>query len=98
MAAVHAIPLNTIASSVDIQAGLKARVLTGRADTLYFVKKCIINIAGQVKAIIIGVLREKKAEGMRFAIVLDEWTSVGNCKYMNVIIFWGKDIFLTWVL
>lgn len=38
LAAVHAIPLNTIASSADIQAGFKALVLTGRADTLYYVK------------------------------------------------------------
>lgn len=52
-----------------------------------------MNIAGQVKEIVIGVLREKKAEGMRFAVVLDEWTSVGNCKYMNVVIFWGRGQF-----
>lgn len=86
MAALDGIPLNTIVKSKDIQLGLNARNLIGKADTFYLVRGCITKMSKEVRELIRSLLMAEKKRGVRFSITIDEWTSVGNARYLTITI------------
>lgn len=93
MAASDGIPLNTIVKSKDIQLGLKARHLTGKADTFYLVSGCIRKMAEIVRENILTLLREEKKKVLRFSLTIDEWTSVESARYFTITIHTTKQFY-----
>lgn len=93
MAASDGIPLNTIVKSKDIQLGLKARHLTGKADTFYLVSGCIRKMAEIVRENILTLLREEKKKVLRFSLTIDEWTSVESAHYFTITIHTTKQFY-----
>ena len=76
MASVDRIAFKTIASSVDIQEGLRARGFRVLKDETS-IKSNIMAFAKEVKQEIKAKL-EKLRLTQKFAITLDEWTAINN--------------------
>lgn len=84
MAAKDGISFNTICNSSDIRAGLVARGFKNVPKSRNTIRKMVLDYYEQVKKLVIKEIIDQISRGFKFSLTLDEWTSFGNCRYMNV--------------
>ena len=83
MTAVDRIPFNTIATSEDIRAGIKAMGLEIPTSS-NGIRNVVWRFFDEIKAGVKVDIAEKLAADGRFSISVDEYTSCKNRRYMTI--------------
>ena len=78
------VSFSTICNSNDIRAGLVARGYKNIPKSRHTIRKIVIDYFEQIKKQVIKEITDQISRGSKFSLTLDEWTSFGNCRYMNV--------------
>lgn len=85
LVAVDGIPMSVLASSFDLK-----KLFSNAYSSANSIKASVDTVAGFVRRQIVDELDVLKRNGERFSITLDEWTSIGSRRYLNINIH-GKD-------
>jgi len=84
LVAVDGLSFNVICTSEDIRAGLKARGHTTLPTSPNAVKVTVIGYAKKLREVVSNEIALAKADGQRFSLTFDEWSSLRNRRYMNI--------------
>ena len=84
MEAKDGISFSTICNSNDIRAGLVAQGYKNVPKSRNTIRKMALDYYEQIKKQVIKEIIDQIGRGSKFFLTLDEWTSFGNCRYMNV--------------
>ena len=84
MTAKDGISFNTICNSTSIRARLVVRGYKNIPKSRNTIRKMVLDYYEQIKKQVIKEIIDQISRGSKFSLTLDEWTSFGNCRYMNV--------------
>ena len=84
MAAKDGISFSTICNSIDIRPGLVAQGYKNVSKSCNTIRKMVLDYYEQIKKQVIKDIIDQISRGSKFSLTLDEWTSFGNWRYMNV--------------
>jgi hypothetical protein len=81
---------HTLATSKDIRAGLEARSFQNIPKSANTIRQRVLTYAEKITNEMKQQLQSSLAEGHRFSLSTDEWTSVSSHRFININIHCGK--------
>jgi len=84
LTACDGLSFNVIATSMDLRRGLVAMGFSQVPSAVATIKQHVMAYGQRVRSFVMTDLEKKKAEGQRFSLTFDEWTSKRNRRYMNI--------------
>lgn len=92
LCAKDGIPFSVISDSVDIRKFINQSGL-GTAPTSHnTVRICVLAYYNEIKNLFISKLKEEKERVGQFTLSFDEWSSLRNVRYMNLIVHTDKQL------
>lgn len=83
MVAKDGIPFRLFVTSHDLRSSLNARgVKVPNSQTT--ITKQVLDVASRLETLIKDDIQQRKRNGERFSLTLDEWTALNNRRYMNI--------------
>ena len=84
MTALDGIPFIKFCKSQDLRMLLIAKGFKEIPKSSKTIKKHVMEYADKVKQEIVKQISQQQVDNKAFSVTLDEWTSIKNCRYMNI--------------
>ena len=84
LTACDGLSFNVIATSKDLRRGLVAMGFSHVLSAVATIRQHVMDYGQRVRSFVMTDKEKKKAEGQRFSLTFDEWTSTRNRRYMNI--------------
>ncbi|XP_035716703.1 uncharacterized protein LOC118439484 [Folsomia candida] len=98
MTAKDGIPFSVFSTSTDLRRALKSDGFTDLPKSAHTIKKIVIGYSQKIKSTENEHVLDLKRIGRKFSVTFDEWSSIKNRRYMNVILhgkpqeFWNLGL------
>jgi len=84
LTACDGLSFTVIVKSKDLRRGLVSMGFSQLPTSVDSIKQQVMKYGQKVRSLVMANLERKKAEGQRFSLTFDEWTSTRNRRYMNI--------------
>ena len=84
MTARDGLPFRPFITSPDLRKCLMAMGFANLPKSADTVKEMVMDQGRRVRSLVTGEIAKRRAQGQRFSLTFDEWTSGRNRRYMNI--------------
>lgn len=84
MVVLDGLPFRVFCTSIDLRTSLQLRGFNTIPKSATSIQKVVMDYGAKIRQSVMSEIMALKKQNIRFSLTLDEWTSSGNRRYMNV--------------